>query len=98
MDGATTTRWVIVGVDGSDSSRHALEWSAHQASLRGLGVRIVAGSGPLASVGGFGRSTRAEPWAENEEGAGGANRLLAYAANWVERLFPELEIHTTLSH
>lgn len=97
MDGATPTRWVIVGVDGSDSSRHALEWSAHQASLRGLGVRIVAGAGPLVSVGGFGRSTRAEPWAESEEEAGGADRLLVYAADWVGRLFPELEIRTTLS-
>lgn len=98
MDGATPTRWVVVGVDGSDSSRHALEWSAHQASLRGLGVRIVAGAGPLASVGAFGRNTRAEPWDENEKETGGADKLLDYAADWVGRLFPELEIRTTLSH
>ncbi|WP_017613229.1 universal stress protein [Nocardiopsis salina] len=98
MDGASPTRWVIVGVDGSDSSRHALEWSAHQASLRGLGIRIVAASGPLASVGVFGRNTRAEPWSDEQEEVGGADRLLDYAADWVGRLFPELEVRTTLSH
>jgi len=99
MDGATTTRWVIVGVDGTDSSRHALEWSAHQAMLRGLGLRVVAAAGPLASVGvfgGHGRTDRAEP--PDETDTQNTERLLEYAGDWVERLFPELRVETRLSY
>ncbi|WP_017543987.1 universal stress protein [Nocardiopsis prasina] len=96
MNGATTTRWLIVGVDGTDSSRHALEWSAHQATLRGLGVRIVAAANPLATED-FG------VWGDEggriEEGPGaGARRLLDRASDWTSRLFPELSVQTRLSY
>lgn len=97
MDGAAATRWVIVGVDGTDSSRHALEWSAHQASVRGFGLRIVAAAGPLASVGVFVRSTHADPLPPDETDTRNATRLLEYAADWASRLFPELEVRTRLS-
>ncbi len=95
MNGAATTRWVIVGVDGTDSSRHALEWSAHQASLRGLGVRIVAAANPLATEdlgvwGGTGEHTEDGPGA-------GARRLLDHAGDWASRLFPELAVQTRVS-
>lgn len=99
MDGASTARWVIVGVDGTDSSRYALEWSAYQAMLRGLGVRIVAAAGPLTHVGAFGGYTDADRSAP----PGGthtrnAERLLEYAGDWVSRLFPELRVETRLSY
>ena len=97
MDGAAATRWVIVGVDGTDSSRHALEWSAHQASVRGLGIRVVAAAGPLASVGMFVRGTHVEPRPPDENDIQNATRILEYAADWAFRLFPELEIQTRLS-
>lgn len=97
MDGAAATRWVIVGVDGTDSSRHALEWSAHQASVRGLGLRVVAAAGPLASVGMFVRGTHVEPRPPDENDIQNATRILEYAADWAFRLFPELEIQTRLS-
>ncbi|MEE2036570.1 universal stress protein [Nocardiopsis sp. CT-R113] len=99
MDGAASTRWVIVGVDGTDSSRHALEWSAHQAMLRGLGLRIVAAAGPMASVGvfgGHGRADRAEP--PDETDTQNTEKLLEYAGDWVDRLFPELRVETRLSY
>ncbi len=35
---------VVVGVDGSDSSAHALDWAAEEARLRGLPLRIVYAS------------------------------------------------------
>ncbi|WP_017603320.1 universal stress protein [Nocardiopsis alkaliphila] len=95
MNGASTTRWLIVGVDGSDSSRHALEWSAHQAMLRGLGVLIVAAARPLATNG-FGWWPETEQRTEEAEGSG-ARRLLEHAHDWVARLFPELSVRTRLS-
>ncbi|WP_150237021.1 universal stress protein [Nocardiopsis quinghaiensis] len=99
MDGASTTRWVIVGIDGTDSSRHALEWSAHQAVLRGLGVRIVAAAGPLASVGVFAGHTRLDREVPPDEAdTQGAERLLEYASDWVSRLFPELRVQTRMSY
>lgn len=97
MDGAAATRWVIVGVDGTDSSRHALEWSAHQASVRGFGLRVVAAAGPLASAGVFVRGGHAEPPPPDGTDTQNANRLLEYAADWALRLFPELEVRTRLS-
>ena len=95
MNGASTTRWVIVGVDGSDSSRHALEWSAHQAMIRGLGVLIIAAARPLATHD-FGWWSGAEQRADDAEGSG-ARRLLDHAHDWVARLFPELAVRTRLS-
>lgn len=97
MDGAATTRWVVVGVDGTASSRHALEWAAYQAVRRGLGVRIVTAAGPLAGVdalGGLGRGDPSVPPADTDS----APRVLEYARDWVSRLFPELEVRTSLSH
>jgi nucleotide-binding universal stress UspA family protein len=48
-------RVVVVGVDGSDGSRHALRFAASEAHLRGARLRVVtAWSLPLlASAGGF---------------------------------------------
>ena len=95
MNGATTTRWIVVGVDGSDSSRHALEWSAYQAMIRDLGVLIVAAARPLATDG-------FDVWSSVEEQAGkaegvGARSLLDHAQDWVSRLFPELSVRTRMS-
>ncbi|MEU3020140.1 MULTISPECIES: universal stress protein [unclassified Nocardiopsis] len=96
MNGAATARWVIVGVDGTDSSRHALEWSAHQAALRGLGVRIVAAAGPV-SADDFGVWDGAGEHTGGGAGAG-ARLLLDRAGDWTSRLFPELSVQTRLSH
>ena len=34
---------IVVGVDGSDCSRPALEFALDEAVLRGAGVRVIAG-------------------------------------------------------
>lgn len=97
MDGASGTRWVVVGVDGSDSSRYALEWSAQQALLRGLGLRIVTAAGPLEQDGPFREfadDLGAEAANEGRPGPGAAQRLLECARERIVRLFPELPVQT----
>ncbi|WP_028650064.1 universal stress protein [Nocardiopsis sp. CNT312] len=98
MDGAATTRWLIVGVDGTDSSRHALEWAAQQALLRELALRIVVSAGARAPVGAFGAHLPSESVPPGEAGTPSAERLLEQAADWVSRLFPELEVQSRLSY
>ncbi|MFZ0996329.1 MAG: universal stress protein [Candidatus Dormiibacterota bacterium] len=33
---------IVVGIDGSESSRHALEWAVREAETRGVGVRVIS--------------------------------------------------------
>ncbi|GAB3483963.1 universal stress protein [Nocardiopsis coralliicola] len=91
MAAETGTRWAVVGVDGSDSSRYALEWSANQAAGIGLGLRIVTAVWPPdhGGVFGEGRSPDGESPRERD-----AHALLAYARDWVHRIFPELAVET----
>ncbi|MBB4929551.1 nucleotide-binding universal stress UspA family protein [Lipingzhangella halophila] len=96
MDSASDRRWVVVGVDGSDSSRYALEWSAHQAFLRDLGVRIVTAVLPAESHGPFSglvRSSASVPGPSEAE----ARALLEYARDWLRRIFPDLVVETQLA-
>jgi nucleotide-binding universal stress UspA family protein len=37
----SASKWIIVGVDGSDGSRHALEFALREAQLRDASVRVV---------------------------------------------------------
>ncbi|HTT87423.1 MAG TPA: universal stress protein [Acidimicrobiales bacterium] len=39
--GGTGRATVVVGVDGSDSSRQALRWALHQATVTGAALRVV---------------------------------------------------------
>lgn len=39
---AATDRHVVVGVDGSTAALQAVEWAAHEASRRGLDLRLIA--------------------------------------------------------
>ncbi|GAA3751427.1 universal stress protein [Salinactinospora qingdaonensis] len=95
MNTTSQTRWVVVGVDGSDSSRWALEWSAHEAHLRGLGVRIVTAVTPSEREGPFGELFRRDESAESHR-TQDARALVEYARDWVKRLYPELEVDTRL--
>lgn len=99
MDTGEDPRWVVVGVDGSDSSRYALEWSANQAMTYGLGVRIVTAVWPPDSEGPFGELIRrggdgGDGDGEESPRQHDARALLAYARDWVLRLFPELSVET----
>ena len=42
MTETTTRRRIVVGVDGSDGSRTALEWAMDEAALRGVDLDAVA--------------------------------------------------------
>ncbi|MFC4563582.1 universal stress protein [Nocardiopsis mangrovi] len=95
MNATPEARWVVVGVDGSDSSRYALEWSANQATLAGLGVRIVTAVWPRDAEG---------PWREvivyddqPQPRHQDAQALLDYARDWILRIFPELRVETELA-
>ncbi len=93
MNSVSDRGWIVVGVDGSDSSRYALEWSAHQASLRGLGIRIVTAVLPADSPGPFSglvRSSASVPTPSDAE----ARALLEYARDWIQRIFPDLLVET----
>ncbi len=39
----TRSAEILVGVDGSAASLHALDWAAQEATVRGLGLRLVCG-------------------------------------------------------
>jgi nucleotide-binding universal stress UspA family protein len=42
MSGTAKRPFIVVGVDGSDASKDALRWAAHQAELTGVEVHAVA--------------------------------------------------------
>ena len=44
------TRRIVVGVDGSEGSKRALEWAAREARLRGAPLEIVLAWLPSASI------------------------------------------------
>ncbi|MFG1807750.1 universal stress protein [Streptomyces sp. NPDC049040] len=56
------TRYVVVGMDGSDGSRVAVRWAAKEAAARGLALRLVtvAPSGPWRGPSGPGHTARGE--------------------------------------
>ncbi|MBB6173577.1 nucleotide-binding universal stress UspA family protein [Nocardiopsis mwathae] len=97
MNDTPELRRVIVGVDGSDSSRYALEWSANQAVLRGLGIRIVTAVWPLVAEGPFGEVVESTDAAAPSSREQDARALLDYARDWVLRIFPELDVEERLA-
>ncbi|MBV2361916.1 universal stress protein [Streptomonospora nanhaiensis] len=95
MNGTPETRWIVVGVDGSDSSRYALEWSANQAILRGRGLSIVTAVGPSEAAGPF-REVVPSGDEQVTDRERDAQALLDYARDWIVRLFPELPVRTRM--
>src|SRR5690625_5279835 len=96
MNGTSQKRWVVVGVDGSDSSRYALEWSANQAATRGRGLSIVTAVGAPDSAGAFREIMPRGGDQESSDRLHDARALLEYAQEWILRLFPELEVRTRM--
>ncbi len=76
---------IVVGVDGSDSSRHALEWAAAEAALRGSRLDIV-------STWEFPMLIASEVmWATPPE----SSMLVAAAAERAQRLIDEMHLSDT---
>jgi nucleotide-binding universal stress UspA family protein len=72
--GSTEVRRIVVGVDGSETSRHALRWAAEEARSHGSQLHVVHAwevPAPAAAVG-AGRRT-APPEGQHDE----ASRLVA---------------------
>ncbi|MDA8368930.1 MAG: universal stress protein [Nocardiopsaceae bacterium] len=89
-----STRTVVVGIDGSEPSRIALEWAADAAAARGAGLRILhAVSMPLVAVP-FGRPIRIPPTPEVAERA---SALLADAVEQTHKTHPGLAVETEVS-
>ncbi|RCV54787.1 universal stress protein [Marinitenerispora sediminis] len=95
MNSTSPTRWIIAGVDGSDSSRYALEWSANEARLRGLGLRIVTAVPPHEKEGPFSEFV-VRGRTEEAPQAADARALLDYAREWITRIYPELVVEARL--
>ncbi|GAA3766370.1 universal stress protein [Salinactinospora qingdaonensis] len=85
---------VVVGVDGSEPSRAALDWAAQAAVHRGVGLTVLyAMSMPLIATP-FGHPTRVTP---TPEVADRASTLLNSAVEHVKTAHPHLSVHTQLS-
>ncbi|MFC7326600.1 universal stress protein [Marinactinospora rubrisoli] len=96
MNGTSSARWIIVGVDGSDSSRYALEWSGNEARLRGMGLRIVSAVLPYEKEGPFSEIVVRGRNEDESPRAADARALLEYAREWIIRIYPELTVETRL--
>ncbi|MDT0303192.1 universal stress protein [Streptomonospora wellingtoniae] len=96
MEGTSEQLWVVVGVDGSDSSRYALEWSANQAVQRGRGLTILTAVGPPDAAGAFREIVPRGGEQETSDRLRDAQALLDYARDWILRLFPELSVRTRM--
>ena len=74
--GSTEVRRIVVGVDGSETSRHALRWAADEAKSHGSQLHVVHAwevPAPAVAVGvGAGRRT-AQPEGQHDE----ASKLVA---------------------
>lgn len=70
-DGSTAVRRIVVGVDGSETSREALRWAADEAVARGAELQVVhAWEVPAVAVGvglSPGRRTSAPPESQQQE-------------------------------
>ncbi|WP_017615033.1 universal stress protein [Nocardiopsis salina] len=82
---------VVVGVDGSDHARAALEWAAAEAVRRGAVLRIVHALGMPVVVSAYDGTTRFQP---TDEMSGQATRVLVEARERAVGLQPGLESET----
>lgn len=82
---------VVVGADGSDHSRAALEWAAAEAVRRGVELHIVHALGMPLIVSAYGGPTRFAP---TEEISGQATVVLTNAVSLVQKLQPTLEVES----
>lgn len=84
-------RKVIVGADGSDPSKAAIEWAAAEAVRRGAPLRIVHGLGMPLIVSSYGGPERFQP---SKEISGQADSVLEAAKKSVGELHPSLTVET----
>src|SRR5688500_5014491 len=93
MSAAQQVRPVVVGVDGSEPARRAVQWAAQEAARRRVPLRVVTAfewlrGRPIGAIG-LGESYR-------EIMLGVARRQLAEAVRVAEQELPELEVQSQL--
>ena len=82
---------VVVGADGSEQSKAAVEWAAAEAVRRGVPLRIVHGLGMPLIVSAYGGPERFQPTSEISEQADG---VLVAAKELVEEVQPSVTVET----
>ncbi|GAB3447736.1 universal stress protein [Streptomonospora sediminis] len=85
---------IVVGVDGSPSSRAALDWAARAAADRGMGLLLIHALSMSVLAAPFGQTIRVAPSAEV---TAWAERLLHEAAGRVAETRPGLDVGTRIS-
>lgn len=83
------TAKVVVGIDGSDQSRAALEWAAVEAARRRVPLLIVHALGMPVIVSAYGGPARFQP---TEEMSGQADAVLTSAERYVNELRPSVVV------
>ncbi|PWV45293.1 universal stress protein [Nocardiopsis sp. L17-MgMaSL7] len=82
---------VVVGADGSDHSRAALEWAAAEAARRDVELHVVYALGMPLIVSAYGGPTRFEP---SDEISGQATTILSEAIDLVRKEHPSVRVET----
>ncbi|MFI6579124.1 universal stress protein [Nocardiopsis sp. NPDC050513] len=82
---------VLVGVDGSDNARAALEWAAVEAGRRGTSLTVLHALGMPMVVTAYGGPVRFSP---TEEMSGQAGKVLERAAEYARALAPSVAVRT----
>jgi nucleotide-binding universal stress UspA family protein len=82
---------VVVGYDGSDHAKAAVEWGATEAVRRGVPLRLVHALGMPLIVSAYGGPTRFEP---TDEIRGHATKVLAAAAERARGIQPSVVVET----
>jgi nucleotide-binding universal stress UspA family protein len=81
---------IVVGVDGSDSSRHALRWAARQAQLTGCRLEVVITWELPTSFGWV------PPYPSDFNPAGDAQKAADDEVASALGAFPDIEVNTTV--
>ncbi len=81
---------IVVGVDGSESSRHALRWAARQAQLTGANLEVVI-TWELPTTFGW-----VPPYPSDFNPAGDAQQAADEEVNAALSSYPDVEAQTTV--
>ncbi|MEV2278914.1 universal stress protein [Nocardiopsis sp. NPDC049922] len=82
---------VLVGVDGSDNARAALEWAAVEAGRRGTPLTVLHALGMPLVVTAYGGPVRFQP---TEEMSGQAGKILQRATEYARAIAPSVTVRT----
>ena len=91
VDRSETTRRIVVGVDGSETSRHALRWAAEEALAHDAELNVVHAWDSPSPGAGVGLSPGRRAPAAVEEQHGAAEQLVRDATDLTAAVAPWLQ-------